>query len=110
MPASIRRSSWRTCAARRPSGSSACKTCCDSWIRCAVLDALKLLETLHATGVRFVIIGGIAMVLRGSSRVTVDLDICYARDAANLDKLASALAPFHPRLRGAPPELPFLWD
>jgi hypothetical protein len=27
-----------------------------------------------------------------------------------LQKLASALAPFHPRLRDLPPELPFVWD
>jgi hypothetical protein len=49
-------------------------------------------------------------VLRGSSRVTLDLDLCYARDAANLRRLASALTPYHPRLRGAPGDLPFLWD
>ncbi len=42
--------------------------------------------------------------------MTVDLDLCYARDRENLRRLAQALAPFHPRLRGAPPELPFLWD
>src|SRR5690606_41020160 len=28
----------------------------------------------------------------------------------NLDRLVAALAPIHPRLRGAPPDLPFLWD
>jgi hypothetical protein len=50
------------------------------------------------------------MVLRGSSRLTVDIDVCYGRDQANLERLAAALAPFHPRLRGAPPDLPFLWD
>ena len=75
-----------------------------------MLDALKLLERLHAGGVRFVIVGGVAMVLRGSGRVTVDLDVCYARDRSNLEKLAEAFAPLHPRLRGAPADLPFLWD
>jgi hypothetical protein len=55
-------------------------------------------------------IGGLALVLRGGSRVTEDLDICYARDGENLDRLASGLAPLRPRLRGAPIELPFLWD
>ena len=34
----------------------------------------------------------------------------YARDAANLAALAEALAPFHPRLRGVPEDLPFRWD
>ena len=70
----------------------------------------QLLETLSRAEVRFVVIGGVALVLRGSVRLTVDLDVCYARDAANLDRLAAALAPCHPRLRGAPDALPFLWD
>lgn len=70
----------------------------------------ELLKTLSKADVRFVVIGGVALVLRGSMRLTVDLDICYARDAANLDRLAAALAPHHPRLRGAPDELPFIWD
>lgn len=69
-----------------------------------------LLETLNAADVRYVVIGGVALVLRGSSRLTVDLDVCYARDADNLDRLAAALRPLHPTLRGAPPELPFIWD
>jgi hypothetical protein len=49
-------------------------------------------------------------VLRGSSRLTVDLDVCYARDGDNLQRLAAALAPLHPSLRGAPENLPFFWD
>jgi hypothetical protein len=27
-----------------------------------------------------------------------------------LERLASALAPYHPHLRGAPADLPFIWD
>jgi hypothetical protein len=73
-------------------------------------DLERLLLVLTEAGVEFVVIGGVAMVLRGSSRVTIDLDVCYARDRENLRRLASALAPFRPRLRGAPAELPFLWD
>jgi hypothetical protein len=75
-----------------------------------VTDVQKLIEALADARVDFVIVGGVAMVLRGSSRVTIDVDLCYARDAENLRRLAAALAPYHPRLRGAPPELPFLWD
>jgi hypothetical protein len=70
----------------------------------------SLLETLTNADVRFVVIGGVALVLRGSVRLTVDLDICYARDPDNLDRLATALAPHRPHLRGAPDELPFIWD
>jgi hypothetical protein len=75
-----------------------------------VTDAQRLLDVLRAGGVDFVVVGGVALVLRGSSRVTLDLDLCYARDLGNLRRLAAALAPFHPRLRGTPPDLPFLWD
>jgi hypothetical protein len=38
------------------------------------------------------------------------LDLCYSRKADNFEKLAQALAPFHPSLRGAPPDLPFNLD
>ena len=51
-----------------------------------------------------------ATVRHGSARVTYDLDICYSRAAINLRRLASALAPFHPRPRGFSDELPFIWD
>ena len=58
----------------------------------------------------FVIIGGVAATFHGSARVTYDLDICYSRADSNLQRLAAALAPFHPRPRGFPDELPFVWD
>lgn len=70
-------------------------------------DPLRLLAALNRNGVRFVVVGGIAARLRGSPTVTRDLDICYARDAANLRALAAALADLHAQLRGAPPGLPF---
>lgn len=69
-----------------------------------------VLETLERAGVRFVLIGGLALVFQGSARTTGDVDICYARDAGNLGALAAALAPLHPRLRGAPAKLPFRLD
>lgn len=69
-----------------------------------------LIDRLRAEAVQFVIIGGVAMVLRGSGRTTVDLDICYARNQENFERLARAIAPLAPRLRGAPPDLPFIWD
>ncbi|MBA3950019.1 MAG: hypothetical protein H0X44_08770 [Acidobacteria bacterium] len=70
----------------------------------------QLLRTLAVAGVRFVVVGGAAGTAHGSARFTRDLDIVYARDVANLDRLAAALAPHHPYLRGAPPGLPFAWD
>lgn len=67
-------------------------------------------QRLCDTGVEFVVIGGWAAIFHGSAHVTNDLDICYSRDRANLSKLAEALVPYHPRPRGFPDNLPFVWD
>jgi hypothetical protein len=74
------------------------------------IDPRRLLEALAGEKVDFVIVGGVAFVLHGSTRVTRDLDICYSRSAENLARLAKALAPLHPTLRHAPPSLPFRLD
>ena len=74
---------------------------------------MKLDETLRIlndAGVEFVIIGGVAMGLQGSAHLTRDIDFCYARTVKNMERLAAALAPYHPALRGAPPGLPFQFD
>ena len=73
-------------------------------------DFQKLIDALVDSRVEFVIIGAVALVLHGSPRVTQDLDICYSREPENLERLARALKPFRPILRGAPPDLPFLFD
>jgi len=73
-------------------------------------DIQRLIEALAGNQVDFAIIGAVALVLHGSSRVTQDLDICYGRDSDNLERLAAALGPFKPTLRGAPPDLPFRLD
>jgi hypothetical protein len=60
--------------------------------------------------VDFVVIGGVAGGAHGSSYPTYDLDVAYARDRPNLDRLASALRRLDATLRGAPPDVPFLLD
>jgi hypothetical protein len=60
--------------------------------------------------VEFVVVDGLAANLHGTAHVTLDLGICYSRTTSNLRSLVAALAPFHPRLRGFPKELPFVWD
>lgn len=70
-------------------------------------DFRALLEGLVGREVDFVVIDGVALVLHGSARTTQDLDVCYSREPDNLKRLAAALAPFHPTLRGAPKDLPF---
>lgn len=70
----------------------------------------KLLRVLVDEGVEFMIIGGVAAYHHGSSRVTLDLDILYARSPANIGRLVRALVPLNPYLRGAPLGLPFKFD
>lgn len=69
-----------------------------------------LLTALREEQVSFVIIGGIAATLHGSARLTNDLDVVYDRSSENIQRLALALAPFRPYLRGAPEGLPFRFD
>lgn len=69
-----------------------------------------LLTLLVDQQVRFSVIGGVALIARGVQRSTQDLDIAYARDRQNLARLAAALRPLHPKLRGVPGELPFVLD
>ena len=73
-------------------------------------DPERALTTLANHGVRFVVIGGLAGRLWGSTAVTNDLDICYARDPKNLEALAAALRELDSTLRGAPEKLPFVLD
>jgi hypothetical protein len=73
-------------------------------------DSLATLRRLHAEGVEFIVVGGMAMVSHGSATITDDLDLCYRRTQENLVRLVRALAPLRPRLRGVPADLPFQWD
>ncbi len=73
-------------------------------------DFAGLLGCLHTARVDFILIGGLAAAVHGSARATYDIDVVYARDTVNLERLVSALAPLSPYLRGAPPGLPFSLD
>ncbi len=75
-----------------------------------MIDFEQALTALAEARARFVIVGGLAVTIHGSSYVTFDLDFCYARDRENLSRLMQALSPYHPRLRGAPAGLPFRFD
>ncbi|HZM69895.1 MAG TPA: hypothetical protein VFB95_05930 [Candidatus Cryosericum sp.] len=70
----------------------------------------ELLGALQQGKVEYVVVGGVAAVAHGSARLTQDLDIVYARSPENIRRLASALAPYKPCLRGAPRGLPFRLD
>jgi hypothetical protein len=75
-------------------------------------DPLLALRTLDRHAVRFVVIGGFAADLLGAPLNTNDLDICYERTAANMERLAEALQELGARLRvaGVDDDLPFVLD
>jgi predicted nucleotidyltransferase len=75
-----------------------------------MIDFAGVLRCLAEAGVEYVVVGGAAATAHGSARLTQDLDIVYRRTEDNLHRLAAALAPHRPYLRGAPPGLPFHWD
>ncbi len=68
------------------------------------------IKSLTAAGVEFVIVGGLAVSFHSTGYITTDLDFCYLRTRENQKKTVSAFAPFNPRLRGFPENLPFVWD
>jgi hypothetical protein len=76
----------------------------------AEFDPTAILRVLDAFEVKFVVVGGVSGNLHGSTTLTEDIDIAYARDRENLERLASALRDLRATLRGAPKDLPFKLD
>lgn len=68
------------------------------------------LRVLNRRGVRYVLIGGLAAAARGSPVITSDVDVCYARDPENLERLAQALRDLGAKVRGVDEEVPFQLD
>lgn len=74
------------------------------------LQATPLLRRLADAGVDFLVIGGVAVFLQGYARLTKDLDIVYATNAANLERLGGVLVELGARLRGVEDDVPFVPD
>jgi hypothetical protein len=72
----------------------------------------EIFRVLDHHQVEYVVIGGVAATLHGSNLRTGDVDICPARDEANLTRLAKALREVNARIRtqGVPEGLPFACD
>jgi hypothetical protein len=54
-------------------------------------DTAALIAALHRAGVRFIVVGGAAAQLHGSTLGTLDLDIVHQRDPENVAKLMEVL-------------------
>lgn len=74
------------------------------------MSLIEPVRALAQAGVRFVVVGGLAMTLRGSAAVTTDVDIVYERSPENIKRLVEALARHSPRLRDAPSARRFRFD
>jgi predicted nucleotidyltransferase len=70
----------------------------------------ELLRRLVDGGVDFVVVGGVAAVAHGSAMFTQDLDISYASDQENLNRLGRVLVDLDARLRGVTDDVPFIPD
>src|SRR5262249_30586722 len=65
---------------------------------------------LARSKVEFILVGGVAAAAHGAARATYDVDVVYSRSTDNIRRLVDALGPLQPSLRGAPPNLPFVFD
>lgn len=65
-------------------------------------DLTTLLSRLAASGVEFVLVGGLAAVAQGAPVTTFDVDIVHARTPENLDELMTFLGSVGARYRGRP--------
>jgi predicted nucleotidyltransferase len=70
----------------------------------------ELLRALVAERVDFVVVGGLAAVVHGSAAITRDLDITYAPDEENLERLGRAMVRLDARLRGVAEDVAFVPD
>ena len=69
-----------------------------------------LIGALVSAEVDFVVIGGVAVVVQASPRFTRDLDISYATDTANLERLGTLLIGLDAKLRDVGDDVPFTPD
>ena len=71
-------------------------------------DLNRLIQRLCDTDIGFVIVGGFAAMLHGSSLLTRDLDVCAVLTAENVGKLRDTFRELHPFHRLTPQKLSFL--
>ncbi len=71
-------------------------------------DLNRLLRILLENEIEFVLVGGFAATVHGSSFVTKDIDICCVLSPAQIENLREVLGPLHPKHRMTPAKLSFL--
>jgi predicted nucleotidyltransferase len=72
----------------------------------STLRIFEFLKKLNDAEVEYVIIGGVAAILHGSPRTTLDVDVCAVLTEPNLTRIVSMLRGLNPRFRMRPDKLP----
>jgi hypothetical protein len=67
-------------------------------------DYKDLLSAFHAHGVRYLIVGGLAVIYHAQPRFTKDMDLLIQADPENAKAIYAALAQFGAPLQGVRPE------
>lgn len=62
-------------------------------------DPVEICAVLTEEGVEFVVLGGFAAIIHGSSLPTEDIDVIPSRSHANLERLAAALNRLEAKIR-----------
>jgi hypothetical protein len=65
----------------------------------------RILELFEAYGVEYIVVGGVAAVLRGAPVTTFDIDTLVKTDQANAERLLAALQALNARYREHPDKL-----
>ena len=73
-------------------------------------DFEGVLRRLVESNVRFVLIGGLAMIAHGAANLTTDIDCLYARNLSNIENVVRALRTVHPKLRTPHEPISMPWD
>ncbi len=75
-----------------------------------MFDPVRICEILNEERVEYIVVGGFAAVIHGSSLPTQDIDVLPARSMDNLDRLSRALKRMNAQIRTANDPVPVSID
>lgn len=76
----------------------------------SVPDLPQIAQRLNLAGAKYVLVGGLAVVLQGSPRFTDDVDFALAFNLENVRAVVEALRPFNPRPQRLAEGAAWEWD
>lgn len=75
-----------------------------------LLDLAEIARRLDVEGLRYVLVGGMAVTIHGGTRITHDADLAIAFDNENRKRVVDAMAPLRPRPMRLAPGAAWVWD